>query len=124
MDKQEKLDKIYKVIANKELAFGCKTTDLFYKKKWKCIWFIDNPWEFECIISYDDGTYHNEDMSDIRNHIIGHPVMIGDIWQYFYENMKSQVEFDMIDFMIDEWKNKRWPIDDEDKCIDYIFNLL
>lgn len=136
MNKQEKIDKIYKEIANKELSFGCKykfhndiiktVTRQNWIMKHQIIENIVYIWEFPVKI------------------IKWHPVMIGDALDWWYKKsmsvpMKSKsifmaevefkklnnLSFKVVKEILKLYKEFRKPIEEQpEKCIDYIFNLL
>lgn len=132
--REQKIDKIYEVIANKKLTFGCKVKYKYEKTK-----------ENSCIITkveynptftsfYTTNWYIQSEK--VISEIIWHLVMIWDIlhynsimwgnlfeviikWNrdnYFYEN----------DLFINKyWNKKNKPIEDQsDECIEFIFNLI
>lgn len=119
--KQEMLEKIYEVIADKTLSFGC---NVYY-----------NPFKNNVTVSYVSNTDeiyfksadHNLKMyiSDIEK-IIWHPVMIWDVldWRESKCNIHAELWFDEWIEIFWYWKDKRKPINDQsDECITFIFNL-
>lgn len=62
---------------------------------------------------------------------IWHPVMIGDVMNYLNFQTKFSmaslyyIVHDDLAFIIENWKDKRKPIEDQtDECIDFIYNLI
>ena len=132
MTKKKMLDKIYEVIANKELSPWCNF------KKWdeNCeillehnfeegteydIWFTNNNVilrvEIEPII---------EGLFNFDYTIIWHPVMIGDALDWIEKNWEEVSDW-FYKWMWElnrQWKYKRKPIDDNPECIKYIYNLI
>ena len=100
------IDKIYEVIANKELSFGCKVS----------------RWDFNEIVII--GQYEIKkskviriycpDDTDYLNDVIWHPVLIGDVLDWI------KIEHDLwnLDYIspieaIINWKHKRLPIEEQ-----------
>lgn len=120
---EEKIKKIYEVIANKELSFGCIYTPDIWRLYGKVIegenkrFYVHN-WETPCHVN-----------------IIGHPVMIGDVLDWLQNNgidFKAYKDVprwktytsptDMIRML---WQKKRLPIEDQpQECIGYIHWLI
>ena len=126
MIREEKIEFIYKKIANKDLTFWCK----FLAKKEISWWYItfEEWFEFTLIKSRKDEKilYAGEnfwwplyftdfEFEDLK--VIWLPLMIWDIMEYFYwESCKNLASL---------WIKKREPIDRQsDECIDYIYSLL
>lgn len=193
--KEQKIDAIYKKIANKDLNFGCrilfKDQELDYESTTPDAYWDGNTIQAEipCDIKtiymwkgdfriidiiihdkpYNDG-YNNLTYSEIFDftdfseddiscyedslystniegykhaEIIGHPVMIGDVMDYF-ENIALDKIYDYIwvkkeeipDLILQKtkdammeifpfWKQKRLPIEDQsDECIDFVYSLI
>ena len=171
--KEQKIDAIYKKIANKDLNFGCrilfKDQELDYESTtpdayWdgdtiqaeipcdiKTIYMWKGDFRIIDIIihdkPYNDG-YNNLTYSEIFDftdfseddiscyedslystniegykhaEIIGHPVMIGNVLDYFW-NKKWLMTLDRI---LRFWEEKTKTIEEQsDKCIDFIYNLI
>lgn len=132
--KQEKIDAIYEKIARKDIDLWCKIklkTGVINTAVWKPAWPLINCLFFRQIKTEDIGE------------IIGHPVMIGDVMDYF-ENIALDKIYDYIwvkkeeipDLILQKtkdammeifpfWKQKRLPIEDQsDECIDFVYSLI
>ena len=119
MKQQDKLDKIYSVIADKTLSLGCRVSydedlDLYdvtiTEQDCLSLWKFTPPTE-----------YWGTDFIDTNRDnylVLGHPVMIGDILDWY--------DFEGTEFAVLEiWKLKRLPIDEQSsECIDYIYSLI
>ena len=123
--RQEMIDAIYAKIANKDLSFGCK---IFHKvESWKR-WFKARI--ITDSIKRDDWIFYwvkldSENsvtwLQEKEMEIIGHPVMIGNVLDYFW-NKKWLMTLDRI---LRFWEEKTKTIEEQsDKCIDYIYNLI
>ena len=109
LTREEKIDAIYKKIANKDLDFWCKIklktgeTDTI---TWKPIW----PW-ITCL-------FFRQIRLDNIEEIIGHPIMIGDIMEYFYGSVRFS-EWGKC------WRKLTKPLEEQsDGCINFIYNLI
>ena len=144
MTREEKLEAIYKEMANKELTFGCKVK--FSKWVYKII-DRENTW---FLTSYEvkDWVVHNtiviEDRVNSRcysiEEIIWHPVTIGDVLDRYRTNnndykvreidpydLKSYSAFQEYDIkrLLNLWTEKRTLIDEQsDECIDFVHSLI
>ena len=137
MTREQKLEAIYKEMANKELTFGCKVK--FSKWVYKII-DRENTW---FLTSYEvkDWVVHNtiviEDRVNSRcysiEEIIWHPVMIGDVLDWiepYWSGHVQSVEFTerrrrKMNLVLLQRDNKRLPIDEQsDGCIDYVYSLI
>lgn len=151
MTREEKLEAIYKEMANKELTFGCKVKI----NKWiyeiinrKNGWFLSSYkgkyWDIHNTIVIEDGV--NSRCYSIQK-IIWHPVMIGDVLNWI-DNKKFNVDDPMIWLFYDPkkmdyetklflvqdylfwrvngyWRKKRKPIEEQsEECIDYVYSLI
>lgn len=129
MTKEEKLSKIYEVIADKTLSFGCivelnvdptrstvvnRYIDITYceyeqEREYKNIW---------------DSIYHN---TYTRNEyeiyrVIWHPIMIGDVLDWMHENTPDHEDRNLV---FNYRKLLREPIDSQsDDCIDFVYDLI
>ena len=107
MTKQEKIDKIYKEIANKEFSFWCKYRDTMDSK----VVYIEKDklyphWRLD----WDNVFYE------------WHPVMIWDVLDYIVENQLWWAEYQ---WACDKWSKLRKPIEEQsEECISFIYNLL
>ena len=118
LERAEKLEAIYKEMANKELT------------PWCCV-------EVKAQNEYGDFTYRlsrwdERPTSEIKE-IIGHPVMIGDVidwiepyWELFAQSLNLSNERQRkIKFVLVQWHKKREPIEmQSDECIDYVYSLI
>lgn len=141
------LEKIYEVIADKTLSFGCKvqwySNDINYYKDYVVWTWIENY--FEHTICNETITFQVCDMWREETHnkfpiyyiekIIWHPVMIWDVLDLIHKLYEEDVKRD--EYMAEEyneritihllniWKDKRKPIDHQtDECIDFIYSLI
>lgn len=112
MSKQEMLKKIYEVIADKTLSFGCKVLHkadmgVCYDVKYMYTWG-----------KYDNRPYNVDE-------IIWHPVMIGDVLNYIDGiTPRTNISQNILDIVFIWWK-KNEPIDDQsEECITFIYNLI
>ena len=131
----EKIEAIYKEMANKELSFGCRVKyELWDNSRviWK--WFrlktIAIAYQWTDMSEKDQFFQWNRtnnlgevDVCPSELEIIWHDVMIWDVLDYF-ESIWSPAYFEFIkDIYI--WKEKRLPIEKQDQqCIDYVYNLI
>ena len=135
MTREEKLEAIYKEMANKELNLGCKVRF----DKWiytiidrENVWFLDSykgvDWNIHNTIVVEDGV--NSRCYSIEE-IIWHPVMIGDVLDWIERKMGiSNHEYE--EFVINEvnmavllWGEYPKPIEEQsDECIDYVYSLI
>ena len=146
MELKEKIDAIYEKIARKDLTLWCKfecdisefVEEKYQKQlKWhitKCVyvfqkfygsglWFIycDNipvkNLNWKIVNSYwIIETYNTILEEDIK--VIGHPIMIGDIMEYFYGSVRFSEWWKC-------WRKLTKPIEDQsDGCINFIYNLI
>lgn len=103
------IQKIYKVIADKTLSFGCK----FFHKGTGEIWRYSYIWK-------------DKDMTKWIK-IIWHPVMIWDVLEFSDKLDKKwkRYWYTLCNRIIDLWKDKRKPIDDQsEECIKFVHSLL
>lgn len=152
MDKQQMLERIYDVIADKTLSFGCviksklhwlvTITEIFDvcddDIKEHVLWNGLPHWE-QLYLRYKMYSW-NVSLNDIKS-VIWHPVMIGDVLDWIYENDIDQVELHQLIerkwkdtnftytpssvMVIALWKEKRKPIDEQsDECIKFVYDLL
>jgi len=134
MKLEEKISKIYEVIADKTLSFGCKI--IFSEEKW------DNR---ECIILDDYWVYEDwpieflwqwwEPIDRLLDYIeiIWHPVMIWDVLDWIIKNIHEIKHYncdlcwrvDILEDMLGLWENKRKPIEEQSaETIDFIYSLI
>lgn len=127
MTREEKLEAIYKEMANKKRTFGCRCRrndgeDVIFirqNKTWSYLSIRENE-EFTVSLWYTP-------------EIIWHPVMIGDVidwiepyWRGYAQDVKfSRERKRKIDITILQWDKKREPIEAQsDGCIDYVYSLI
>jgi len=116
MDKQQMIEKIYEVIADKTLSFGCNI--LYHNRNWL---------DFFQIITDDKFLVDNHKITTVDYCIeceeellktIWHPVMIWDVLDWMDWNFN-------INWLIELRKEKRKPIEDQStECIEFVYNLL
>lgn len=129
MKKENMLEKIYEVIADKTVGFWLifKSDRLKNKKLAKYInWFEvsnhDMIDDFNCIVDWELKTNNHWYLN--MNSIIGHPVMIWDVLDWIEKLLPSEIGSHWHE-VICLWKDKRKPIDDQSiEFITYIYNLL
>ena len=143
MTREEKLEVIYKEMANKEASFGCRYK--FIKKYQYCDWAWFEPWDIITLCKrdakYEDSflTTFFRDIALIKKDvydyvkIIWHPVMIGDVLDWiepYWSGYVQSVEFTdrrrrKMNLVLLQRDNKRLPIDEQsDECIDYVYGLI
>ena len=122
MELKEKIDAIYEKIARKDLSFWCK---VFHKvESWKR-WFKAriitdsikrDDWIFYWVKLDSENSVTWLQKKEME--IIGHPVMIGDVMEYFYGSVRFSEWWKC-------WRKLTKPIEDQsDDCIDFIYNLI
>ena len=146
MTREEKLEAIYKEMANKEVSFGCRVNTEY----WRIVSIVeetaDERWY---IVVSEESLYNDEDIGayycwlrvrwledlepiDIAK-TIWHPVMIGDVldwiepyWWVFAQSVNLDIERTRKGtLLLSVRKQKRKPIDDQsDGCIDYVYSLI
>lgn len=147
MTKSEKLARIYKVIADKTLSFGCKIKSHHNRQPQK--WFTEKYTNdiFLCkgVKNYNyraspiDWVYIGKPRykSDAIE-IIGHPVMIGDVLDWLRQKSEERNVVDgkrqwndakerreqVITLCVRRLGDLSSPIDDNDDAIDFIYWLL
>lgn len=145
MNKQQMLDRIYAVIADKTLSFGCNVHHTLRNERDHFQYITDYPDVQYLVDSHKIVTFNWKCFSCECNEwseykIIWHPVMIGDVLDWIYENDIDQVELHQLMerkkytnftytpasvMVIALWKEKRKPIDDQsDECIKFVYDLL
>lgn len=145
MTREEKIEAIYKDMANKDLSFGCKV------KFSKWIYTIINKESVWSLNSYvtENWAIHNtiviEDRVNSRcyliEEIIWHPVMIGNVIEYIRILCEVFIEWQpiedstvfwrwrdyktLLNNLIFNWYRADLPIDDQtDECIDFVYSLI
>lgn len=148
MNKQDKINAIYKEIANKELSFGCKiiiecTTcswdDIYpdtikaryLQWDWK-FWSEKSKFHWDLMVDWELSSYSvklNELWETPWNNtfeIIWHSVLIWDVLDYWQINWLWLCSMnDISEAILLLWENKRLPINEQsEECINYIYNLI
>ena len=134
MTREEKLEAIYKEMANKEVSFGCRYK--FIKKYQYCDWAWFEPWDMITLCKrdakYEDSflTTFFRDIALIKKdvydyvEIIWHPVMIGSIFER-YSAGKWFINSQFIIELAEKWVGYDKSIDEQsDECIDYVYSLI
>ena len=139
LTREQKIDAIYEKIANKDLDFWC-----IVESKWgQSVFLADrNRREiFRTNYRIVDFIRQEEPMK-----IIGHPVMIGDVMDFFEEHSETdkgtitqwdgvktikmwctkEKKIEILNYnLFLVWKKKRNPIEKQsNECIEFIYNLL
>lgn len=136
--RQEKIDAIYKKIANKTPIFGCKvimTMDDWMKRDWVIFHWWSDGWDdywyhpsYEYwVVIYDEKiggldweTWYYESVCESDLEILGHPVMINDLIDLCQEK-KWMSLFELVTV----WKNKRAEIIyQSNECVDFVYDLI
>lgn len=117
-NKQYKIDKIYEVIADKTLSFGCKVQIEMYTKKY-----------IRTVISCKDWIIlTNKEQAYSTSHIkktIWHPIHIWDVLDWMREALLIEDWEDRQVKLCMERTKKRFILEEQpDECIDFIFWLL
>lgn len=137
MNRQEKIEFIYEKIADKTLSFGCmfyegKTRDKifrvsFVERKWKDWRGVAPFYKWICtgelpkiktnkIYFLERSRISTTFEQEIK--IIWHPIMIGNILEYFYWDVRFS-DFAWV------WKKLKEPLEEQnDECIDFIYDIL
>ena len=151
MTREDKIEAIYKDMANKEMSFWCLAKTNEDKTEMICS-KLTNDWTSFSTIPYPDGrrcwftTIYNLRNSEWINldskrtikEIIWHPVMIGDVLRQIRLLAGYALDNDLIkksDFgnviaqhnyrITQIWEDFREPIEDQsDECIDYVYSLI
>lgn len=137
MTREEKIEAIYKEMANKEMSFWCFAKTNEDKTEMICS-KLTNDWTSFSTIPYPDGrrcwftTIYNLRNSEWINldskrtikEIIWHPVMIGTIFER-YSSSRWFINSQFITKLIDKWTWYDESIDEQsDECIDYVYSLI
>lgn len=127
----EKLEKIYEVMADKTLSFGCKCfyrTDETEKEFLGKIWKRFENWVI-CFTNYpylQTNVWHDE---KCITKIIGHSVMIGDVLDYLEKNEvnypSKQSYAQNYAWVMENWKDKTKSIEFQNQdCQDFVYSLI
>lgn len=130
--KEEMIKAIYEKVADKTLSFWCKIQEFYEWKNYTHIIInIVNKNEKYYYIRYEDWIWN---FNKLTTKIIWHPVMFGDMVNYFeINNIKLYNEYfhNIVHFewVLEKftklWKEKRKPIEEQsDDCIEEIYNLI
>lgn len=139
------IDKIYEVIADKTLSFGCMV-EITKKVKWYYSWSVKYwYWYITESMIWIDCSYTWYDIANdnisvyLKNWvyrpmismeknkvvIIWHPVMLGDVLDRYEKLPHAEVYTDNSLVIVKAWKDKRKPIEEQpETLIEYIYNLL
>lgn len=124
LTKQDKIDAIYEKIARKDLAFWCTIESVYGRN----IFITNRDRGITKVFRKNFRT-----TSFLERHIpfkiIGHPVMIGDVMEYFYDISYKLPYDDFSEFiysLIKDYKyGFRLPLEEQsDECINFIYNLI
>lgn len=125
MTTQQKLDKIYEVIADKTLSLGCMILVRWIKKE-IIRWGSEIRW-----LKWIAPEWMRRQLFIEQCGIIWHPVVLWDVLAWVYKNL-APVKIDWVNTML-LWNEHRKPLWDDfrtsinnqsDDYIDYIYNLL
>lgn len=129
MTRQEKINKIYEVIADKTLSFGC-VLDYYgdvvtsLTETYRFAWQKYHK-KNRVTILYKNQSWFNMEITTDEFKVIWHPVMIGDVLDWMRENLLIEDWEDRQVGVCMEWNKKRKPIDNQpDDCIDFIYDLI
>lgn len=127
MTREQKLETIYKEIANKELTFGCKYLvsditdwgDFFTREnEGECLSF---RWCSEDLVFL---FWEEERKTYKLKEIIGHPIMIWTIFER-YSSSRWFINSQFITKLVDKWTSYDKPINEQsDECVDFIYSLI
>lgn len=135
MTREEKIEAIYKEMANKEKTMWCKY--LVYKKNEpdEIVEAIEEWVNFTLFFGENDYAMSPSEVDYYEYYnikeVIGHPVMIGDVLNWIDKKMGvSNCEDE--EFVVEEtnisvllWREYLNPIEDQsDECVDYVYNLI
>ena len=145
MKKQQMLDRIYEVISDKTISFWCLLTIHRGDSKTQTRFVRDERHWGEWFTITEDWSEIQQNLPHSKMYttyqIIWHPIMIGDVLDWLYENDIDQVELHKLIerkwivaqftytpasvMVISLWKEKRKPIDDQsDQLIKFVYDLL
>lgn len=140
--REEMIREIEKIVANKELSFGCRIVEN------NTIYNIQDA--YWCYVGWDWDIYRewwdsDEDIEIEIEKIIWHPVMIWDVMDFIWNNLVSKIfsspeseeEADQLNSLIQDfinqktgeiielWNLKRKPIEEQsNECIEFVYNLI
>lgn len=121
MTKEEKIKKIYEIVADKELSFWCRV-----KRVNENLIISKGNCRDYCVYDTKEHAQRIYDTVWLKNRIIWHPVMIWDVldwlWTWWDNRLYNAVNIWNI---TDCWNHKREPIEcQSDECISFIFSLI
>lgn len=135
--KQEMLDRINEVIADKSHTFGCRIyNELFWNKSediYTLIWIVNKRNRDDLDGCWLAGKFEENRISFVpllREHYensttIWHPVMIGDVLDRQYKTKEVSSCPSLRSDIVENWLERRKPIDNQpDKCIKFVYSLL
>ena len=125
MTRQEKINKIYEVIADKGLRFWNLVKYWINKQVARVVCTCNFKVVKVKPLKTDSLTESFYEWKEFDWEIIGHPVMIGDVLDWMRENLLIEDWEDRQVGVCMEWNKKRKPIDNQpDDCIDFIYDLI
>lgn len=136
LEKQQMIDRVYEVIADKTLSFGCniKIPEPNWKwySIWKYIWWETDKrhCEYSTFATVSWSQMSEEIMLNKEHIIIWHPVMIWDVLDWCFEKYDLDLykycdNWTLLGNISMLWKEKRKPIEDQsEECISFIYNLI
>lgn len=128
MTREEKIEAIYKEMANKELAFWCKV--VYNEGDGDQAWIIVEQSTDSDRIKIATKHFIDDVWEDDITEIIWHPVMIGDVIKRIKENREISYWEYLIKLLGQLSKPWLWEkldlsIDKQsDECVDYIYSLI
>ena len=139
MNREDKIYKIYEVIADKTLSFGCKYKDIY----WRIKCYVNKAWyeKIRYLTIKDENSHQNLIGESTEGHIekiIWHPVMIWDVLDWIDLNSNREDVWDWHKSRKLETHRKlvvavynyfiwwyRKPIEAQNQdCIDFIYWLI
>lgn len=121
MNKEQMIEKIYEVIADKTLSFGCKIK--WYKREHTIVSCGNTT--YNTIIQFSDTLLSKVDKSDRAFKIIWHPVMIWDVLNYIdWFTDRNNLEQTILDTVFIRWKKNIIINDQSTECIEFVYNLV
>ena len=123
MTKQQMIDKIYKVIADKEIEFWCKI---------KFLWNDKHNLYYDWTYIEKDIVYYKDWCLKDNIKLIWHPVMIWDVLDWLAKDESNNYlyikDWDYSDVhreIMDTREEKRKPIENQNiECITFVYNLI
>lgn len=121
--REEMISAIYEKIARKDLSFGCR---IVVKTRYR----DEDDFVVEKVFGWVMSRYVGFNNDRHIKKIIWHPVMIGDVmdyfdfkiynhWSYWYEMNRNLHDISWF------WQEKRKPIEEQsEECIAFVYNLI